>query len=374
MRVDVCIIGGGMAGVSLAYRLAPHASVILLEREERLAYHSTGRSAALYAPQYGSRVIRLLTEASGEFFKTPPPGFADGPLVTPRGFMMVGRHEQAAARSHHLEVTAHSRQAVRELSGIEALAQVPTLRSSAVDWALYDDSALDIDVDRLFQGFLRGAKARGVSVRTVAEVSSLSHHAGHWHVQGPALAVEADVIVNAGGAWADSVASLAGLGRLGLIPYRRTAFLFDPPVGTDCRQWPMVVDAEEQFYFKPEAGRLLGSLAEENATTPCDAQPDDLDVATAVDRIEQVLAFPIHRVDTPWTGLRTFGPDRDPVSGFDPRASGFYWHAGLGGYGIQTAPAISDFAASAVLGRSPPESFSATRLVAAELAPDRLIK
>lgn len=370
--VDICIVGAGMAGLSTAYWLAPHASVMVLEREAQPAYHSTGRSAALFAPQYGSRVIRRLTEASAPFLKHPPAGFCDGAVLKDRGFLTVGRSDQQQEREALLKLTADSLQVIHEISTAEALQRVPRLRPSAVAWALFDPSAMDMDVHLLLQAFQKGAKARGTTVRTHAEVINVTHGARGWTIQCPEFSVQANILVNAAGAWADPLAQLAGVAPLGLIPYRRTAFMMDAPPGTDVRQWPMVADAHETFYFKADGSRLLGSLAEENPSAPCDAQPDDLDVATAVDRIEGVVDFSIDRVERPWTGLRVFGNDRNPVSGFDPLARDFYWHAGLGGYGIQTSPAISEFAASRILGKALPETFLASGLSAAELAADRL--
>jgi D-arginine dehydrogenase len=201
---------------------------------------------------------------------------------------------------------------------------------------------------------------------------SLERDESGWHVYTSTLKVRAQIIVNASGAWADPIAALAGISPLKLIPYRRTAFNFDAPQHANTTGWPMVIDAGERFYFKADAGRLLGSLAEEEPSPPCDAQPDDLDVALAVDRIEQVIDFPIRRVIRAWTGLRTFAPDRDPVSGFEHAVPGFYWHAAIGGYGIQTAAALGEFAAARILGRPLPASLAELGLSAADLDPGRL--
>jgi len=369
--VDICIVGGGMAGLSTAFWLAPHASVMVLERESQPAYHSTGRSAALYAPQYGSRVIRRLTEASGPFLKAPPAGFCDTPILSDRGFMTIGSTHQHAERAALLTLTAESQQVVHEISTAEARQRVPRLRHRELAWALFDPTAMDIDVHLLLQSFLKGAKARDALMRTNAEVVRLTHDTAGWQIHCPTFDLRARILVNAAGAWADSLAQLAGATTLGLKPYRRTAFMMDAPTGTDVRHWPMVADAAETFYFKADGSRLLGSLAEENPSPPCDAQPDDLDVATAVDRIEHVVDFTIDRVDHAWTGLRVFGADRNPVSGFDPRIPDFYWHAGLGGYGIQTSPAISAYAAAQLLRTSLPEVFLTSGLSPSELAADR---
>jgi D-arginine dehydrogenase len=370
--VDVCIVGGGIAGASVAYHLAPHARVLLLEREPQAGYHSTGRSAALFAPQYGSPVIRRLTAASGPFFQSPPPGFVAAPLLTERGFMTIGSDEQRAALERHEAVARSSGQTPLRITTREACALVPSLRPEAAGWALLDPTAQDLDVEALLQGLLRGARAHGARVVTAREVTSLERVGADWRVGGSGLEIRAGVVVNAAGAWADELAGVAGLAPLGLVPHRRTAFIFDSPPGASTARWPMVSDGDELFYFKPDAGRLLGSLAEETPSPPVDAQPDEVDVAIAVDRIEQVVDFSIRRVLRAWTGLRVFGADRDPVSGFEPGAPGFYWHAGLGGYGIQTAPALGEFAAARILGRALPVTLAECGLGAAQLAPERL--
>lgn len=371
-QVDICILGGGMAGVSVAWHLAGRGEVLLLEREPQLAYHSTGRSAALFAPLYGGPAIRLLTHATGPFLQAPPPGFAAAPLLKTRGFLTLGTQAQRAEAEAQLAAARALGTALLELSPQQARARLPALRADRFDWALLDESAADIDVDLLFQGFLRGARAGGARIQTGREVTRIEHSAGRWLVTCGDCQVSARVIVNAAGAWADEIARLAGLRPLQLVPHRRTAFIFDAPAGVATAHWPMVSDAGEHFYFKPDAGRLLGSLSEEVPSPPCDAQADDLDVATAVDRIEQHLEFPVTRVLRAWTGLRTFGPDREPVSGFDPQAPGFYWHAGLGGYGIQTSAALGAFAASRILEAPLPDTLTRQGFDARCLGVERL--
>ena len=374
--VDVCIIGGGMAGASIAWHLAPHASVALLEREPHAGYHSTGRSAALFSPNYCSRLVQQLTLAAQPFLETPPPGFTTASLLQERGYLMVGRDAQFAALAQYEREAAAAGLTTARMSTTEARALVPVLRAEACDWAMLDANAWDLDVDALLQGFLRGARTSGARWFGSHEVTAIARNGEGWRIRGVALGVDFEfrspIVVNAAGAWADDVAKLAGIAPLGLVPHRRTAFIFDAPAGIETKRWPMVADADELFYFKPDGGRLLGSLGEEVPSPPVDAQPDDFDVATAVDRIEQVIDFPVQRVLRSWTGLRVFGADRDPVSGFDDNASGFYWHAALGGFGIQTAAALGALAAATILGRDLPAALAAQQLKAAQLAPQRL--
>jgi D-arginine dehydrogenase len=374
--VDVCIIGGGMAGASIAWHLAPHASVALLEREPHAGYHSTGRSAALFSPNYCSRLVQQLTLAAQPFLEAPPADFSAAPLLRDRGYLMVGRDAQVEALAQYESEAAVAGLKTTRLTPLQARELVPVLRAEACDWALLDANAWDLDVDALLQGFLRGARAHGARWLGSHDVTALARDGALWRIRGTARGDEFElrsrIVVNAAGAWADGLAQLAGVAPLGLVPHRRTAFIFDAPAGIETARWPMVADADELFYFKPDAGRMLGSLGEEVPSPPVDAQPDDFDVATAVDRIEQVIDFPVQRVLRSWTGLRVFAPDRDPVSGFEATASGFYWHAALGGYGIQTAAGIGAFAAATILGRELPAALVAQQLTAAQLSPQRL--
>jgi D-arginine dehydrogenase len=335
---DILVIGAGMAGASAAYELAGERRVIVLEQEETPGFHSTGRSAALFSETYGNATVRALSRASRPFLTAPPDGFCETPLLSPRGAMFVASE---AERGHLEAQAAEDPDAFDWLSAAEALARVPALRPEAAIAGLYEAGAMDIDVAALHQGYLRGLRQRGGRVVTDAAVASLSRAGGQWTASTGAGAFAAPVVVNAAGAWADKVSALAGLAPLGLAPKRRTVALIDGPPDVDFAAWPLTIEAGETWYFKPDAGRLLISPADETDTEPCDAQPEDLDVAIAVDRIEQATSLQVRRVTHRWAGLRTFAPDRTPVCGFDPRVEGFFWLAGQGGYGIQTAAALA---------------------------------
>lgn len=359
---DFLVIGAGMAGASAAYALAAAGSVIVLEAEARAGVHATGRSAALFSETYGNAAVRALSRASRSFLTEPPEGFCESPILRPRGALFVA---DEAGRAHLETMAAEEGGAFEPLSGEEARARVPILRPEAAVAGLYEAGAMDIDVDALHQGFLRGLRRRGGRLATDAAVTSLRRDGGLWTVGTRAGEFAAPVVVDAAGAWADAVAALAGLAPIGLQPKRRTAALVDGPE-LDFSAWPLVIEAAETFYFKPDAGRLLISPADETDAEPGDAQPDDLDVAIAADRIERATTLSIRRIRHRWAGLRTFAADRTPVCGFDPRAEGFFWLAGQGGYGIQTAPALAGLAARLITGRPGAEDE-----IAAALAPSR---
>jgi len=359
---DILVIGAGIAGASVADALATSSRVIVLEQEERPGLHSTGRSAALFSETYGNEVIRALSRASRAFLADPPHGFCETPLIRPRGTLYLASEDQL----DRLRALEASTAAFETLSGAEVRARVPILRPEASAAALYEPGAMDIDVDALHQGFLRRLRRAGGQIVADARVTSLRRAAGGWTATTAPGEFSAPIVINAAGAWADQVASLAGLAPLGLQPKRRTAALIDGPADLDFAGWPLVIDVAETVYFKPDAGRLLISPADETDTGPGDAQPDDLDIAIAADRIEHMTTLTIRRIAHRWAGLRTFAPDRTPVCGFDPRCQGFFWLAGQGGYGIQTAPALAGLAARLVSGE--PGDLKA---LADALAPDR---
>ncbi len=348
---DVVVIGAGIAGASAAFALARAGlRVVLLERESQPAYHTTGRSAALFIKCYGNATVRRLTVDSEPFYREPSAGFAEVPLLTPRGFMFVARGDQLAKLHEEIAFARRFVPAVRRLEADEARALVPLLRPGYAAAAMLDPEARDLDVAAIMGGYLRGLRAAGGELLCNAEVTGLRREERGWRVASRAGEFATPVVVDAAGAWADTVAGLAGLSPLGLVPRRRTAFLVDPPDGVEVGRWPLVADVEEQFYIKPDAGRILCSPADETPSPPCDAAPEELDVAIAVERIQRAFDLPVRHIRHRWAGLRTFAPDDTPVLGFDPRAEGFFWLAGQGGYGIQTAPAMAALAAAVIAG------------------------
>lgn len=374
MTHDFIVIGAGIAGSSLAYELARSGTVCLIEAESTPGLHATGRSAALFAPSYGGRAIRAITRASRAFYDRPPAGFSEHPLLRPRGCLYVARDDQRERLQRMADGIRASGGRVTPLTAQAALARVPRLRPGYVAAAAFDADAMDIDVNALQQGFLRGARAAGVRVAVDHWVHDARWQSGRWVIQLHDGAVCAPVLVNAAGAWADAVAQACGARPVGLQPLRRTALLVDPPDGVDVGHWPAVIDADEQFYFKPEAGKLLLSPADETPAPAGDAQPEDIDVAIGVDRVQAALDLEVTRVRHRWAGLRTFGPDRVPVVGFDADVPGLFWCAGQGGYGIQTAPAMARIAAALARREALPADVVAEGLVADDLSPRRFFE
>jgi len=370
---DFVIVGAGIAGVSVAYHLSPHARVLILERENVAAYHTTGRSAALHSETYGSAEIRAITVASGRFYRNPPTGFADHPVLTPRGSLIVGRAGQSAAMDKAQADFAALVPSVRRVDRAEALKLQPLLRPEAVEGGgVLEPEADDMDVAAIHGGFLRGARAAGCTLRLNAELTELERKGGRWSIKlRDGETVSAANIINAAGAWADVVGGLAGAKTIGLAPKRRTAFTFDAPNGLDIAPLPMTIDFDESFYFKPEVGQFLASPADETPSPPCDAQPEEMDIAIAVDRIESATTLSIRRIKNRWAGLRSFVADKNLVVGYDPAAQGFFWLAGQGGYGIQTGAAAGRLAAALALGRGMPEDIAALGVTETALSPIR---
>ena len=329
---DVVIIGAGIAGASLGYRLAPRCTVAVLEREAQPGYHATGRSAAMFMESYGPPMVRALTRASRAFYEAPPAGFAEHALLAPRGALYVATHEQA----HLLDETQAELEStgshVERLGAAAALAKAPCLRLETVHGALFESDAQDIDVGALHQGFLRGLRAAGGIVRTDAEVVGATRDGGAWQIQlaGGEL-LRARTVVDAAGAWGDEVARVFGAAPIGLEPRRRSAFTFKPPEGVDVSAWPAVVGIDESYYFKPDAGQLLGSPANADPTVAHDVVPEELDIAMGIHQIETATTLSIRRPSATWAGLRTFAPDGEIVIGWDGACEGCVWLACKGG-------------------------------------------
>ena len=374
---DFVIIGAGMAGASAAYFLAQDGEgdaadrVLLLEMEAQPGYHTTGRSAALYTEAYGNAAIRALTSAGRTFLLAPPDGFTDTPLLTPRGVMFIGRADQQAALDEVFTSAALHVDSIHHLNEADVRERIPVVRPGYAAAGVLEADAMDMDVNALHQGFLRGARRHGAELRTNARVDGLTRRDGAWRISLGHEEISAKVIINAAGAWCDKIAALAGAETVGLVPKRRTAILFDGATNQAFAAWPALIDADEEFYARPESGALMGSPADETPMEPCDVQPEELDIAIAVDRLQQATSLEIPRVIRSWAGLRSFVEDKTPVVGFDAKVDGFFWLAGQGGYGIQTAPSMGRVSAALALGRDVPEDLQAFGVSAADLSPAR---
>ena len=399
-EMRVVVIGAGIAGAAAAWHLAEHASVVMLEREAHPGAHATGRSAALYtetseAERTGDRirrtrarpwperpvsaanksgsdtvathradthsrtlsgavVVSALAAASRPFLTDPPEGFADHGLLSPRGLLWIAR----AAEREMLEQKAAAAEArgveIHRLDSSQCCRLVGVLRPDAADAGVYEPHAMNIDVDGLLQGFLRGARRRGAELHVGAGVIAIAARPGGWRVQASNRHWDCDVVVNAAGAWCDAVAEMAGAAPLPLRPLRRSVFVFPPPAGVSAAGWPMVWDIGNRFYFEPEGPLLLVSPVDEIPSAPCDARPDTEDIALGVEELEAATTLRVRGVRRTWAGLRTFTADRVPVAGFDPDHPGFFWLAGQGGYGIKTSPALGRLAAALITGRCQP--------------------
>ena len=371
-RCDFLVVGAGMAGASAAFWLAERGHVVVLEQEDVPGYHSTGRSAAMYMQTYGGPLTKGLAVTGRSFLADPPSGFAASPLLSSREVLYVGRADQIDMLDRFYEENRRRVPTLARLDANQALAQPVPLREDYVAGAVLEPEAEEIDVAALHQGFLRGLRARGGTLMTEAVVTTLARARGLWHAETPAGAYCAPVVVNAAGAWCDAVAARAGVAPIGLQPKRRTAFIFDGPADGSVGDWPMVHDIDDAFYLKPDAGRILGSPADETPSEPCDVYPEELDIAIGADRIMQATTLDIRHIRNKWAGLRSFVRDRQPVAGFDVAAEGFFWLAGQGGAGIMTAPALGAVTAALVTGEPLPEAAAAHGIAAERLGPGRL--
>lgn len=368
---DVIIIGGGIGGVSIGYELASDRTVCLLEQESTLAFHTTGRSAALFLETYGNKPIRALTSASRGFLLEPPVHF-ESELLSPRSLLQFATRGRGAILESMFDQVRSLTPDAQLVSSRDAHDLFPPLRADHIDLALHEPGSMEIDVHALHQGFLRGLRKRGGCVETDSGVVYLQRRDGIWHVTSRDGTVRrAGIVVNAAGAWADSVASLAGAQRSGIRPLRRTIFMIGAPEEMDTNALPTLSDIDESFYIKPEGAQLLCSPADETPVEPSDARPDELEIARALDAIHETTTLTARHVRSSWAGLRSFVADRTPVVGFDPRVDGFFWCAGQGGYGIQTCSALSRVGAALIRGTDLPSDVVDRGLAAADLAPGR---
>ncbi|MDQ7247351.1 NAD(P)/FAD-dependent oxidoreductase [Dongia sedimenti] len=367
---DFLVIGAGVSGAAAASELAALGSTILLEMEDQPGYHSSGRSAALYTPNYGPAMVREICQAAGAFFDAPPPGFAEHPLLTPRGALTLGIDDPEGAIDALLK-DAPPAHPIEEISLERAIELCPLIRPGVFRRAIYEPGVRDMDAAAIHQGYLRGFKARDGRLAVSAQVTALERSGGAWTAVTASGRFRAPVVVNAAGAWADRIGALAGATRIGLQPCLRTVILVEVPPEFCRPSQPVGEVIETWHYFKPEAGRILASPGDETPVDPMDAYPDDMVIAELADYLERHTLLKIERVLRSWAGLRSFVPDHCPVAGPDPRAEGFFWLAGQGGYGIMMSPVLGRATASLIDTGALPEDLKERGLTPADLAPGR---
>jgi D-arginine dehydrogenase len=366
---DILVIGGGIAGLSAAAALSRHAKVVVLEAEEQVGFHSSGRSATMVHYALGDRLVRALTLASRPFFENPPADFADVPLGHRMPVLVHAREdEKPALDALETEISLFAQLERLDAQGVHELC--PLLKDDARH-GIADRNGIRLDPHGLLQGNLRRLRSNGGELHTGARVAEVGHAGGSWTVSSEkGERFSAPILVNAAGSWADHVAGLAGVQPLALEPKRRTIITFDAPSGTRLEGLPFAKTVGDDLYFAPESGRLFASPMDEVPSDPMDAQPDDYEVALAAWRMEERTIVKVERIHSRWAGLRTFTPDRHPAAGFAPDADGFFWLAGQGGFGLQTSPAMAAIAASLIVG----EPWPVGDVSPDELSPKRFVK
>jgi len=375
MNADFIIIGSGIAGMSAAFRLSNYGKVIVLEKEAYLGFHTTGRSAAFFTENYGNETIRALTKASRKFLENPPKLFKNDPLMTLNGgSLFIANSKQSNFIDKELKYVKDTSANVFEISKKEALKIVPAIKEKYINRALLEPHSKVMDVDLIHQGYARGTKNNNGQILFNQEVVSISKNKSSWQIKTKTEKFSSPIIINAAGAWCDEVAIYANCIPLGIKPKRRTVIIFDNSNNYSINKWPVVIDIEDNFYFKPEAGKFLASPADETDSEPCDAQPEEIDIAITVDRIQKATNLKINRIDHKWAGLRSFYSDRTPIVGEDQKHKGFYWLAGQGGYGIQTSPSISKILECLITGKKWPEKLKELSIHPETLSPKRFIK
>ena len=368
-RSDILVIGGGIAGLSAAAELSKNARVTVLEAEEQIGFHSSGRSATMVHYALGDRLVRALTLASRSFFENPPAGFTDVPLGHSMPVLVHAREdERPALEALEAEIRPFAKLERLDARGVHDLC--PLLKDDAVH-GIADRNGIRLDPHALLQGNLRQLSSNGGELHTDARTDSIERQPGNWSAtteKGDTYS--APILVNAAGSWADQIARLAGVEPLGLQPLRRTIITFDAPPGIDLQHLPFAKTIRDELYFAPESGRLFASPMDEVPSDPCDAQADEYEVAVAAYRVEERTIVKVDRIHSRWAGLRTFTPDKHPAAGFAPDAEGFFWLAGQGGFGLQTSPAMAKIAASLVVGTPWPLS----DVTAEDLTPSRFVR
>ncbi len=365
---DFIVIGAGIAGASVAAHLAASHTVLILEMEDRPGYHTTGRSAASFEPNYGPIPMLALTRASANFFKNPPASFADAPLFNPRGSLYLAADGEEAATEYLLSKS----EGLEEISELEATKLLPILRPGYTKRAFLDKATGDLDVDLLHRGYLRQFKLAAGVLHSNAEVVALTYNAGSWIVESKLGKFSAPVIINAAGAWGDVVAKIAGIAPVGLVPKRRSIGVVPIAGYPGFEKWPMMMDVADTWYAKPQSGKMIVSSADATPVEPHDAYADDMAIAEGIERLMTATTFEVSHLDHSWGGLRTFVPDGNVVVGFDPHAEGFFWLVGQGGYGIQSAPALSRTAAALAEKKSIPVDVIEAGLKITHIHPERL--
>tara|TARA_Y100001960_G_scaffold315516_1_gene381228 strand:- start:292 stop:1422 length:1131 start_codon:yes stop_codon:yes gene_type:complete len=367
---DILIIGGGIAGASAAASLSQAGiNVVLVDMESQCGYHTTGRSAATFVSCYGNHVIRSLSAASRAFLSSPPEGFSAFPLLSSRGALFVADETRIKDLEAHI-TDPYNAGLLDALDATDARKLSPELNPETIAMAAFEPGAADIDVDALLQGYFAQFRNAGGKLVTKAGVTNLFRQGGSWTVDTCAGRFSTPLIINASGAWADEVARLAGCTPIGLVPKRRTALTFDPRI--DISSWPLTISVDESWYFRPEGGHLLISPADETPYEPCDVQPDEMDIAICIERIEHSTSMKVDKIISKRAGLRSFVFDKSPVVGFAYDVEGFFWLVGQGGYGIQTAPAIAELCTSLILHGEVPISLSTHGINIENLSPLRL--
>lgn len=373
MQYDFLVVGAGISGTAAAYELALHGSVLLVEAETATGYHATGRSAALFTPHQGTPLVQAVNRVSAAFFANPPDGFVDQRLLSPRGSLTIAEPGQEDQLQALLALSAPGRE-VHEVSAAAALAMAPLLRPERIGSAVHEPGVADIDVDALHQGYLRGFRQRGGTLANGQRITALDRVGELWKAQTPDATFQARIIVNAAGAWADHVAVLAGVAPIGLVPKRRTAIIVDGKPDIDTRAMPVVDFTSTEAYFKPDGGRIMASLGDQDPVEAQDIRPDEWEIAVLADWLQNETLLTIRRIEHSWAGLRSFVADDSPVLGFDDAVSNFFWLAAQGGYGIMMAPALGRVATALLLNDSWLDDLAQQGITAKDMSVSRLMR